>query len=144
MLREDDGGDLIARLWPATELQAVLPQEPDEFFDLAGPMPAGYEDQRSFRRFYLRQRAIMHLGKSYYGIYVKDISRQGIGMLSPIQLLPLDRPTLILAGGKKVAYRIMRCRRFAKHCYEIGAELAASDVPQEVPEQISPTAHVIR
>lgn len=141
MLDQGDGSDLIARLWIATEIQAQLPEGEAEYFDLAGPLPMEFNNRRSYHRFYLRQRAVMKAGDTAYGVYARDISRLGIGILSPVQLLPLSKVRLLMPGGKSMNAKVTRCRRVAEQCYEIGAEFAASEAQVEsAAESPKPTA----
>jgi hypothetical protein len=122
MLETLDGAGLIARLWTATKAQAALTSAPDEFFAPAGPVARQFVTRRSYHRFYYRRQAILSIGKTLLGVYTTDVSQLGIGLVTPEQLFPLDRATLLIPGPKKTAIEISCCHRLESGCYLCGAK----------------------
>jgi hypothetical protein len=108
--------------WEALELRAILPTEISfkGFFKCSGPSPRFPEDQRQFHRFYLRLRAILRRGTSELGVYTTDVSRAGIGFISPVQLLPLERVALCLPNRREMSLEATRCHRLEKRCFLCG------------------------
>jgi len=123
MLGIDAGAALILRLWEKAPEKTALPPEFDDYFVKSGPLPARQQEQRAFVRHYLRDRAIMKLDGKVYGVYCRDLSRDGVGLLAPRQLLPLEQVRLLLPRGKAVTATVRRCRRVDEKCYEIGLRL---------------------
>lgn len=116
---------LIADEWDATEVKVQLPAAVRvAFFDKKGPMPLYYENSRGYHRYFLRAKAVLKCGEVKFGSYTKDVSRQGIGLLSPVQLFPLDRVKLQLPNGSEMHLEITRCRRVDQGCFDCGARFA--------------------
>jgi hypothetical protein len=92
------------------------------FMEPRGPMPIHYDNQRSYHRHYLRGKALLKQGTTLLGIYAKDVSRKGIGFLSPMQLLPLEQVQMKLPDGTQLNLQITRCHRIEAECYECGAK----------------------
>ena len=59
------------------------------------------------------------------GIYTKDVSRQGIGFLSPKQLLPKERIYMRLPGASEVLLEVTRCLRIDDGCFDSGARFVS-------------------
>ena len=123
MLGIDAGAALILRLWEKAPEKTVLPPEFDDYFVKSGPLPARQNEQRAYARHYLRDRAILKLKGKVYGVYCRDLSREGVGVLAPRQLLPLQEVRLLLPLGKAVTAIVRRCRRIDENCYELGLRL---------------------
>lgn len=116
---------LMADVWEAVEARVQLPVAlRSSFFDKSGPMPTHHENNRSYHRYFMRAKAVLKRGDAKLGIYTKDVSRQGIGLLSPVQLMPLDAVELILPDGSQLNLKIARCRRIDRECFECGARFA--------------------
>jgi len=115
--------DVIAALWRGADACTELPPPltARSFFELKGPMPLQFGSRRSYHRFYLRSKAILIQGSRRYGVYTTDISRQGIGILSPQQLMPNEKWTLKLTNGGEYALRVQRCRQESENCFTCGA-----------------------
>jgi hypothetical protein len=116
--------DLIAEAWEAADMTVQLPESMARFADKHGPMPLYHENKRGYHRHYMRGRAIVKRGETTLATYTKDISRQGIGLLSPVQLLPLERVELLLVSGSNLHVEVTRCRRIDKNCFDCGARFA--------------------
>src|SRR3972149_8402739 len=110
--------------WDAAETKVDLPDGIDrDFFGPRGPFPI-YQDQgnkRTFHRFYLRTKAVVKRREWTAGTYTKDVSRQGVGFLSPVQLLPKERIHLQLPNGTEFKLEVTRGRRIGEDCFDCGA-----------------------
>lgn len=120
MLDGSDQGILTADPWSAATLKARLPDEYDDFLERQGPTPCHFDSRRSFHRFYLRQKAILTRDGDVLGVFTKDVSRRGFGILSPVQLLPKERVELKLPDGRTYHLEVARCRRVDAGCYDCG------------------------
>jgi PilZ domain-containing protein len=116
----------IDEIWPSVSIIVQLPESMSPgFFAKQGPMPVHHDDnKRGFHRHYMRGKAILKRGETTLGTYTKDISRKGIGLLSPVQLMPLERVDLLLPNGTQLHLEVARCRRVEKNCYDCGARFA--------------------
>ncbi len=118
MLGISSSPELIEKLWASLPLRAQLPCSEDEFFAKeAGP--GARDSRRRFHRFPLRRTGILQKGEAFYAIYTKDLSRMGVGFLSPIQLFPREHITVWLPQ-QKLRLITARCRRLERACYECG------------------------
>jgi len=116
---------LIARLWETTEPKVRLPEKlGSEFFNPAGPMPVHQDSRRGYHRYFMRGKAILKRNGVMLGSYTKDVSRQGVGFLSPVPLLPLQRVQLHLINGTELKLEVARCRRVDQNCFDCGARFA--------------------
>lgn len=84
-------------------------------------MPGRFNERRAHPRFYLRCKAVLRLDDQTHGIYMKDISRSGVGFLHDSQLMPKQRCAILLPNGSWLQLKLVRCRRLAPNCYECGA-----------------------
>lgn len=121
MLDQRDATELINDIWDRLELVAQLPEEDAGFLEQQGPMRGKFNSQRAYHRYYLRSKAILKRGNEFLGIYTKDVSRQSLGMLAPIQLLPVERVHAWLPNGSDYELEITRCHYISDYCYECGA-----------------------
>ena len=111
--------------WDAVALKTDLPEDFESFRAARGPAPLAFDTRRAYRRFFLRNKAILETGDVSLAIYTKDVSRQGIGVLTPVQLLPKTKVRLRLPAGDIYQLEIARCRRIAAGCYECGTRFVA-------------------
>jgi hypothetical protein len=126
MLDLSDEARLIDDMWTAADVTLQLSDaQEEEFFEPTGPLSRYFDDRRSFHRFYLRSRAILKRGDSTLGVYTVDFSRQGIGFLSPRQLLPKEQVQLLLPNGMDYEFCVARCRRLRPGCYACGGIFTA-------------------
>ena len=95
--------------------------------------PANPDERRGFTRRQLRIRAVMDLRQSlpaieremaFHCIYLRDISRTGIGFLHADELFPGEECRLWLPQ-KELHVTVIRCRRQARRCYAIGARFCS-------------------
>ena len=124
MLEHDNAQKLMDELWEMTGTKVELPESHlKNFFGLQGPEPVYNANQRSYHRYYMRGKAVLKRGKTTFGTYTKDVSRQGVGFLSPVQLMPKERVQLRLPLAE-LGLEVARCRRIDKGCFECGARFA--------------------
>ena len=121
MLGGSHADQLIDEVWNKLSCNVRLPESWDDSAPPTGPTAAHLDDQRRFRRFHLRGKAVLELEGSYLAIYTKDISRSGLAFLCEKQLFPCQEAGVWLAEGQRGAIRIVRCRRIGERCYECGA-----------------------
>lgn len=121
MLELDGCLDLIDTMWESADGCARLPSEWDDYFEQTGLVPSRYDNRRSFLRFFLRARGVVEQGQSVFGVYLKDLSRDGVGFVAPQQFLPLEHLRLLLPGPKSYDIQVVRCRRLGERCYDCGA-----------------------
>ncbi len=133
MLGLTEEQDQIAFAWEKVDQKTSLPQELSDFFDRVGPVPAQSGCRRAYQRFYIRDRAILHLNDTILGVYTIDASRQGLGFLSPIPIDLKERCRIRLPKTKEFQLQIVRCRQVAEGCYECGAMFILSIPSQQQP-----------
>jgi len=121
MLGRDDGRDSIEQWWEHAEQKATLPMALSYgFFRTEGPTELRTQhNKRAFHRFYMRKKAIVKRREAALGVYTKDVSRHGVGFLSPVQLMPRERIQLFLPSAD-LSLQITRCRRVDRGCFECG------------------------
>jgi hypothetical protein len=124
MLAIDNGQTLMDELWDVTPSKVELPSSMKTgFFAAHGPAPLHFENKRIYHRYYMRTKAVLKRGKSVFGTYTKDVSRQGVAFLSPVALLPKERVKLRVPAAE-LTLEITRCRRIEPACYECGGRFA--------------------
>jgi PilZ domain len=124
MLELNDGEKLIDQLWTAaTERVELSDEEREKFFGVKGAGPVFHDNKRTYHRYYMRSRAILKRGETLIGAYTKDVSRQGVGFISPVPLKPKERVKLRVPAAE-LSLEIARCRRVDKGCFECGGRFA--------------------
>ena len=124
MLEIDNGQKLMDDLWAATAQRVELSdEEQQKFFAAKGAGPVSHANKRTYHRFYLRSRAVLKRNNTLLGTYTKDISRQGVGFLSPVPLKPKERVKLRVPTAE-LSLEITRCRRVDQSCFECGGRFA--------------------
>lgn len=114
-------------LWENTEARVQLPISLlATYFDKSGAQPHYQDSSRGYHRFFYRVKAVLTRGTLRLGIYTMDVSRTGVGIMSPVQLFPLERLTLELPSGNSFVIETRRCSRVNAQCYYCGARFAAS------------------
>jgi len=121
MLDRRDATELIDDAWTRLGLVVEVPDEGFDFLEQRGPMRGKFNSQRAYHRYFLRCKAILKRGDEFLGIYTKDLSRQSLGMLTPIQLLPVERVHVWMPNGADYELEITRCHFIYDRCYECGA-----------------------
>ncbi len=112
----------IGELWDKLESKAVLPATTEEFFGKSGPKTGtpSIDELRDFERHYLRCQAIIRHDSKTHAVYMKDCSRAGMGLVSPVQLFPRERIQLWMNPQRSYSLEVIRCRRISANCYECG------------------------
>lgn len=129
MLDVSDEKRVVEELWAAAKIRVKLPMLTAKyFFEPKGPMPCHTNSRRSFHRFYMRSKAVLIQDTTIYGGYTTDVSRQGIGFLSPRELMPKSKWTLKLPGGAEYELIVTRCRRENDNCFACGGRFATTSL----------------
>lgn len=108
--------------WDAVPSRARLPVAEEEFLAKEGPLPIAPESRRSYNRLYMRTRALAMYNGEFHAIYLSDISRSGLGIFSPIQLLPSAAVSIFLPNGRQLDTTLKTCVRVEDACYRCGVE----------------------
>jgi hypothetical protein len=114
---------LIEELWESAATKVRLSESLRQFMEQQGAMPVYHDNRRAYHRYFMRGKAVMLRGDATLAAYTKDVSRQGIGFLSPVQLLPKERIRLRVPKAQ-LSLEIARCRRVDQGCFECGARFA--------------------
>ncbi len=121
-MKLEDKREISPEQWEAVFARVCMPTLTEEnFFEARGPTEDSSENKRSYGRFFLRSRAILKWNKSVVGVYTKDLSRQGIGFLSPVELTLEESIQLQLTNGAEYRMEVTRCRRVGDNCFDCGA-----------------------
>ena len=124
MLELDHGQKLMNDLWEATPSKVELPDSlRPRFFEVKGPVPLFHDNRRTYHRYFMRGKAVLKRGTSLIGTFTKDVSRQGVAFLSPVQLMPKERVTLRVPAAE-LSLEVTRCRRLDPKCFECGARFS--------------------
>jgi hypothetical protein len=124
MLDINHDKQLIDTLWESAASKVRLTESLQKlFFDPHGAMPLFHDNRRAYHRYFMRGKAVVLRGDATLAAYTKDVSRQGIGFLSPVQLMPKERVKLRLPTTQ-ICLEIARCRRMDQGCFECGARFA--------------------
>jgi hypothetical protein len=131
----------VEELIAAIPCRIELPEEWSDFFTRTGPLPPTFEDERRFRRFYLRRHAALRCRatlpglqrpKTTHRIFLKDICRASLSFVHSEQLFPRESVELLMADGSVFPATVIRCVRHRQNCYEVAATFntnsAAADV----------------
>lgn len=113
--------DVIDAAWRTLDSKAVLPAREEVFFNRRGPTVVMENSQRRFHRYFARTKALLRIDGITHGVYIRDLSRSGIGFISPVQLFPRQRVSVQLLGNRHLVLENVRCRRLAPQSYECGA-----------------------
>ncbi|MEM9585897.1 MAG: PilZ domain-containing protein [Planctomycetota bacterium] len=128
-----DYSDQCKRLIRSVPWDIELPSDWENFFQERGETPAWPCDERSHRRLRVRTHGVLWFtqglsfvprGTDPIGVYTKDFSKQGCGFIAPLQIFPMEEVRIVLPAFW-VTLRVMRARRVANKCFEIGCELIA-------------------
>lgn len=121
MLEIDNYPTLIEELWENATTKVQLPEPMRQsFFDVRGAEPIHLDNRRGYHRYFMRGKAVLKRNRAVLGAYTKDLSREGIGFLSPVPLLPKERVMLQVAA-RELSLEVTRCRRVDPACFECGA-----------------------
>ncbi len=127
----------LGELIKATPWDIELPHDWKDYFEERGEVPSYAGDDRNNQRLRVRTHGILFFEKSLpfccrstdpIGVYTRDFSRNGIGILSSIQLFPEEMVRVILPTFW-IQLRVVRVRRVTSACYEIGCTLLHRNDP---------------
>jgi len=123
-----DKKGLVEELWNSAKIRVKLPMLTAKyFFEPKGAMPNHYSSRRSFHRYYMRSKAVLIQGDKVYAAYTTDVSRQGVGFLSPKQLMPKEKWTLKLPNGAEYELLVTRCHLESDHCFACGGRFTIQE-----------------
>ncbi|QDU89169.1 hypothetical protein Pla175_25560 [Pirellulimonas nuda] len=126
MLDCTDEQNLIA-LWATLPSRTKLPFEWEEYATQHLRDLIVVDSKRRFARKSLRSIAVLSLDNVSHAVYLKDLSRLGVGFFAPLNVLPLKQIGLWLPGRDCLRLRVARCRRLGEKYYECGATFNAPD-----------------
>ena len=114
-----------------------LPPDWVNFFEESGTCSSMASDERNNSRMRIRTRAVLRWetslpsvprGPEPVGVYIKDFSRRGCGLISPIQFYPEETVRILLATFW-IRLKVVRVRHVGPSCYEIGLKLIEQNQP---------------
>lgn len=120
--------ELDASARAALPLLVQLPEHMSGFFQEAGYLETVYCELRGQARLRVRCESLLEgdfapsflrVEKRLAKVLIKDLSRSGVGILSHQQLWPGETFWVTLLG-RRLHVRVVRCRRLADACFEIG------------------------
>ena len=133
----------------AVDWDIELPRVWKDYFAEKGELPCYAEDARSNQRLRVRTHGIMWFESGLQfqprtvhpiGIYTKDFSRQGIGVLSALQLYPEETLRIALPTFW-LQVRVSRVRRITSKCYEVGTTVTHRHDPSLAAFELSADEH---
>lgn len=117
MLRTNNESLAFDESWSELPVRASVPSE--DYLEVSGPAPAHPDDRRRFARFRCRGRAILERGSDRLAAYTADISRSGMGIISPVQLLPRESVE-VTTSRQKLPLLVVWCLRLGNNSYQCG------------------------
>jgi hypothetical protein len=147
---EVDYTSRFSKLIKSIQWKIELPRDWADYFDLRGEMSQFEIDVRTNNRMMVRTYGVMWFDQSLpfcnrsadpVGIYSRDFSRQGVGLLSPFEIYPEERIRIALPAFW-VEVLVVRARRITSKCYEIGTELIQRHDPDPAALMSAMTATV--
>ena len=79
------------------------------------------DSRRRYHRFFMRGKALAYTDIGEFAVYLKDVSRMGIGFYCPEQLFPCDEIQLELPDRKHLVVKVTRCIRLGEACFDCGS-----------------------
>ncbi|MGN6137036.1 MAG: hypothetical protein ACTHOU_21340 [Aureliella sp.] len=128
---------LSAEPGDALPLLVRLPPEMAGFFREAGYAPTTHSEKRCNARVRVRCESVItslflppfvRRGQTAARVLVKDLSRTGISILAHQQMWPTETFALEL-HRRRLSARVVRCRKIADYCYEVGAVIFDIETP---------------
>lgn len=108
-----------------------LPSALKGFFDESGIAEECSPEKRGAQRRIVRMKGALVIDrglpmisreKRFIGVYTKDFSKDGCGILSPIQWFPEEVVRLVLPTFW-LKLRVNCCQKLGNNCFQIGLEL---------------------
>lgn len=138
----------LGQLIQATDWKIELPAEWHDFFEERGPISSHSLDKRRHQRMRVRAAGLLWFDEPLpafprpagpIGIYTRDLSRQGLGIVAPLQLYPEEKIRVLLPTFW-VELRAVRSRRITATCYVVEAQLIAHHEPSASAFDVPPAA----
>lgn len=125
----------------STDWNIRLPEEWGDYFGERGECGAFPGDQRQYQRLKARAYGLLwfegtlksvprDLTPTPMGIYTRDFSQRGCGLLSAVQIYPDETLRIVLATFW-MTVKTACCRRVGPQCYEVGARLIRQREPSD-------------
>jgi hypothetical protein len=114
---------------------APIVESDHDFFNMTGPMPTVWNDNRRFPRFYFRScaealiyplRAAEDPTPAQCFVLTRDLSRGGVGLVHCQQLFPGQRVDVTLNGQPPRQVEVVWCRRWTHNRYIIGCRFTTN------------------
>lgn len=121
MLDVGNEAELSLAEWQAVPSRAALPCSWAEYVGREAGDRIRADSRRRYARAPMCGIGVLSVGSIQHAVFTKDISRMGVGFYSPVNLFPRTLVELRLSGGRRLRLSVVRCRRLAQKCYEIGA-----------------------
>jgi len=121
-----DATTLTTEAWELLTPRPELPCSLQEYMSTAGTVAQKPDSTRRYVRVALRSIAIVIIDEQPYAAYTKDVSKNGLGFYSPVQLFPKTLARVWLPGHSTLRVRLTRCRRVGANCYECGCVFDAA------------------
>jgi len=134
---ENDYSSRFGELIESIVWDIELPRDWTSYFEEHGEMSSFQDDVRANRRMMVRTYGVMWFEKSLpfcersddpIGVYSRDFSRHGVGLLSPFEIYPEEQIRVALPAFT-VELLVVRTRRITSKCFEIGTELIQKHDP---------------
>ncbi len=126
-----------------TSLLVQLPEELVSFYEEHGYLSSTAFENRVNARLRVRSEGTIEfqsspaaLGRnreSIGSVLIKDLSRNGIGILYHEQIFP-EEQFRITFRQRQIDVRSVRCRRLNNACYEIGGQVLSTSILTDVEE----------
>jgi hypothetical protein len=97
-------------------------------------------EKRRFVRLRCEGRAILDRQSEHFAVYVVDLSRAGVGIISPVQLFPSELVELT-TPERQLPLRIVRCTRLGPDCYHCGCRFQRKE---ETAKEAPRPEHAVR
>ena len=134
---ENDYSTRFGELIESVVWDIELPRDWSDYFEEQGEMQSFQGDVRTNKRMMIRTYGIMWFEKTLpfcnrptqpKGVYTRDFSRLGVGLLTPFEVFPEEQIRVALPTFW-VLLKVVRTRRITSKCYEIGTELIQRNDP---------------
>ena len=128
---ESDYPTKFGELIQSVAWEIELPIEWAGYFHERGEVPCYSDDERNNQRLKVRTHGLMYFeqplpfrprGGGPIGVYTRDFSRHGCGVLTHFELFPCEKIRVVLPTFW-VQLEVVRARRITSKCYEIGTVL---------------------
>lgn len=126
-----------AELIDAVDWKIELPADQSNFFSERGLVEQVNPQQQATQRRMVRTRGLMLMEndlpsmprqRHWLGCYTKDFSRDGCGLVAPVQCFPDEVVRLVLPTFW-LLLKVERCRRWNSSAYDVGFTLLQRNDP---------------